>query len=353
MGKPGKSNPMKKLSLTLISLLALAGGGAKASQPLAFDFLVTGSDLIRPVLVFHDGENTYIQPPDNIPLNAITVKSAEAAQYGPYLMVKGVPKFFTLNMKKEQVNITYTGDTTASSAPIATAMLAASLGKAAAQAAPSLVPVKGVAIPAPAHRDAATVAQAPGCEKRVSRSESAYVVGFDFPPGALPSPSVSKLRLAVSPASNIESIFISLPQLAESAASARSKALDTALVDIGVPASKIHTDFKGKTDFGAEIRIVRSTLMACATETVRIEAPHSGAVTVLGTADAKQIVEELALKLGVMFRTEGDPVPLPVVIAETEVPLITVLQKIGNGLNQRAIVVSRPNELLIRYRTQP
>lgn len=348
-----------KLSLTLLSLLALASGAAHASQPLAFDFMVTGSDLLRPILVFHDGENTYIQPPDNILPSAITVKSAEAAQYGPYLMVKGVPKSFTLNLKKEQVSITYTGKALESSAVQAAATNAAAITTTAMVAPqptkvgqPLTAPATQASPAASATPEQQPVAQ-PACEKRVARSESAYVVGFDFAPGGLPASSLAKLRLAVLPHNNIESIFISLPSPADSAMSARSKALDAALVGIGISANKIHADFKGKTDLGAELRIIRATLVPCATEAVRIEAPHTGSVTVRGTGDAKQILEDLATKLGVAFRVEGDPVPLQVSISETEVPLVTVLQRIGNGLNQRAIVVSRPNELLIRYRTYP
>lgn len=363
--KPGKSNLMKKLSLTLFSLLALAGGAARASQPLAFDFMVTGSDILRPILVFHDGENTYIQPPDNILPSAITVKSAEAAQYGPYLMVKGVPKSFTLNLKKEQVSITYTGKAlenptadhaTASAAPIATAMRApqvARVGQPLSTSATQAPAAVTAAVNVTPERGAVATAGKPACEKRVARSESAYVVGFDFPPGGLPPSSLGKLRLATSPHDNIESIFISLPPTTDSTTSMRSKSLDAALVSMGISEKKIHSDFKGKTDLGAELRIVRASIVPCAAEGVRIDAPHSGSVTVLGTADAKQILEELAAKLGVAFRAEGDPVPLPVSITETEVPLVTVLQKIGNAMSKQAIVVSRPNELLIRYRTHP
>lgn len=347
-----------KLSLTLLSLLALASGAAHASQPLAFDFMVTGSDLLRPILVFHDGENTYIQPPDNILPSAITVKSAEAAQYGPYLMIKGVPKSFTLNLKKEQVSISYTGKALENSTVRAVANAAAITTMAMVAPQPTKVVQPPSASASHASPPALPVATAPAelqpaCEKRVARSESAYVVGFDFPPGGLPASSLAKLRLAVVPHNNIESIFISLPPGPDAATSARSKSLDAALIDMGVSGSKIHTDFKGKTDLGAEFRIVRSALASCATDAIRVEALHTGSVTVHGKADAKQILEELATKLGVLFRVEGDAVPLPVSISETEVPLVTVLQRIGTGLNQRAIVVSRPNELLIRYRTQP
>ena len=98
---------MRKIAITLLA--AAITVTAQAANPLSFDFMVTGSSLLRPTLVFHDGQNTYIQPPDNVSSSAIVVKDAKAERYGPYIMVRGIPKTFSLSSKAELVTITYTG----------------------------------------------------------------------------------------------------------------------------------------------------------------------------------------------------------------------------------------------------
>lgn len=322
---------MKPLLATIALMFAYA---AYAAQPLSFDFMVTGSELIRPVLVFTDGENTYIQPPENIPVGSLTVKSAEAVQYGPYLMVKGVPKTFSLNLKKEQVEITYME-------PAA---------KTSAQAKLPVVRVPSEVMAAGTSSTGQNKSNKSGaCEKRIARSESAYMVRIASGSTKLPATVAGKLRAAIGDTHNIESIFINFH--ASNSSSGQPQEVVGAIEEAGVSRTKIHTEYKGQSTYGAEMRVVRSKLLPCAVDGLRIDAPHRGEVTVVATADARKILETLAEKLGMQFHIEGVPVPIQISIAEVEVPLVAVLSKIGQALNQRAVVVSRQDELVIRYRT--
>jgi hypothetical protein len=59
---------------------------AMASAGLDFGYAVDGPPAVRPVLVFNDGTDTYVQPADGIPT---TLKGA--VRDGPYLRIAGLP----------------------------------------------------------------------------------------------------------------------------------------------------------------------------------------------------------------------------------------------------------------------
>jgi hypothetical protein len=76
------------LALAWASLNVFAGTASRNAYDFNYNVSSTGQ---RPMIVFNDGENTYIQPP---PGAKATVSTA-SQQQGPYLVVPGLPQFIT------------------------------------------------------------------------------------------------------------------------------------------------------------------------------------------------------------------------------------------------------------------
>lgn len=337
---------MKILTASTLSVLISLSSAAMASTPLSFDFMVTGSDTLRPVLIFHDGENTYIQPPEAIPPAAITIKDATADRYGPYLMIRGIPRAFSLSLKKELVTITYTGKP--KQAPLAAPADDAQPARAAMAPAGSASLALAAREPAP-QAGKPTRRSSSQCTPRVTRTEAAYLIGLDGP--QVTKPVADKVRLAIGAVRDIETVFIRANgQQLDAKAAARGKALSDYISSLGVPREKVVVEDKPASSLGLEMRVVRATLAPCNTKGIRIQATHRDAITVVGRADAHDILEHLAADLGIPFRVEGERAAVDVSVSEVEKPLVLVLDRIGKAINQQADIVLRPHELVIRYR---
>ena len=72
-----------------IALTALSGPVAAADSPLDFSYKVTGASDVRPLLVFNDGADTFIQPQDPTD-KTMLVNGAAPVRQGPYFVVRGV-----------------------------------------------------------------------------------------------------------------------------------------------------------------------------------------------------------------------------------------------------------------------
>ncbi|MBN3761064.1 TrbG/VirB9 family P-type conjugative transfer protein [Burkholderia sp. Ac-20365] len=75
-----------------------------AAGPLDFGYAVDGPAAVRPVLVFNDGTDTYIQPAPHIPT---TVKGG--VQDGPYLRAPGLPDQLTVRAGRYSMVVTHSG----------------------------------------------------------------------------------------------------------------------------------------------------------------------------------------------------------------------------------------------------
>lgn len=326
-------------------------GVAHASQPLVFDYLVTGSEDLRPALVFHDGENTYVQPPDNVPTESITTKDAVAEQYGPYLLIKGLPKTFLLaakiGKKTETVKIVYQGPPrppiesqpsirAPEVAPQKVTTLLSPVPTSTVSSAPSLIGTIQAPVPTG------------GCQAKISRKETAFLVGFEPGSSKVSQVMTSKIVAAIGNVADIESIYILAGQ--ESQAQTRASALKMVAENTGVVSPKVHIGNETIGQYGTELRIIRAKSIPCESDGMRIETPHRGAVTVVAKADAHEILKRLADKLGMSLVVEGTQINLPISVSEVEKPLVLVLEHIGKTITPQADLIIRPSELVIRYR---
>lgn len=336
---------MRRLSLTIAAMCFL--GAAHASPPLTFDYLVTGSENLRPTLVFHDGENTYVEPPDNISSDSISVMDASSEQYGPYLLIKGIPKSFLMTAKigkkTETVKIVYQGPPRSidNLQPIVRAPEPQ-------KAAKVPTPIVGAS---PSTDVAISVSSSPsvaGCQTRILRNETAFLVGFDHGSSKVSQVLATKILAAIGNLTGIESVFILAGEGPE--AQARASALKTTVEKSGVLDSKIQIGTETNGQLGTELRIVRAKVSHCDSGGMRIEAPHRGAVTVVAKGDALEILKMLADKLGMLLVVEGSEVKLPISVNEVEKPLVLVLDRIGKAINPQADLIIRASELVIRYR---
>ncbi|MFP3637935.1 hypothetical protein [Paraburkholderia sp. SIMBA_054] len=103
---PVKARAIARLiSPALVLLLGTQmASTAEAAGPLDFGYAVDGPSAVRPVLVFNDGTDTYIQPAQGVPT---TIKGA--VQDGPYLRSSGLPDSLVVRAGRYSMTVTHSG----------------------------------------------------------------------------------------------------------------------------------------------------------------------------------------------------------------------------------------------------
>lgn len=320
--------------------------------------------MLRPLLVFHDGQNTYIQPSEAAQQLGMTIKEARAERYGPYIMVRGIPQSFTLSNKAEAVTITYVGaqpqgvlsaPTPMPSGTVAQYGIRAQVSTAAAPLAKPFTAADVAAIRADAKVSSSSLQMAapdPSCSPRAVRSESAYIVGFEARETRLTGLMINKLRQYLGQTGDIEAVHLKIeaPLDNEPLMTGRIKAIRQFLVDEGVDSRRIIVTTRSESPIGSEMRIVRLRSIPCASDGIFIDAPTRDMVTVTAAGDTKDVIRKLAGTLGIFFRVEGEPVDMPISVAEFEKPLAVILERIGARVADKADIAFREFELVIRYR---
>lgn len=89
---------------------------AQAAGPLDFGYAVDGPPSIRPVLVFNDGTDTYVQPAQGVPT---VVKGA--IPDGPYLRAPGLPDTLKVKAGRYSLTVNHVAAPSAPGAPMAPA----------------------------------------------------------------------------------------------------------------------------------------------------------------------------------------------------------------------------------------
>lgn len=333
---------MKRGIIALLSAGALIAN-AQASDPLSFDYMVTGSQELRPIHIFHDGKDTYVQLPDTPESKGVVIKDAKAERYGPYILVRGIPQSFTLSSKQAQATVTYTGGS-------ALSVKEHQEGRAASLAVDQPVAaVRGEKMKSQTRSEVSAVVGADACSPKVVRDEAAFMVGFERGSNRISDRIASKLRASIGDTANIERIAITVDS--GLGAEPRGKALRAFIHNIGIPDEKIHTSYRQGVGLGTEMRVFRALLIPCRSG-IHVEASSRDQVTIDARGDAAEIVRNVADATGLLFRIEGTRVPLSIEISERGKPLVLVLERIADRLGKRADLVLRNHELLIRYRQQ-
>lgn len=254
--------------LRTISLVALltATAALHASEPMSFDFVATGSPALRPVLVFHDGKNTYLQPPDGA--KGLVVEGAKADRYGPYLLIAGIPDSFTIKSGGQFVVIKNTKRQATPATNIPAQTLASAQAPALALPQPQTAPKTAIQA-SPYRAFQAAVAAEPtqmDCIPKILRAKSGFVIGFSHGAVTLGKYLQEKIKQSVGNVGDIEEISLEVeaPNDSEIKATGRAKALTAYLTSLGVPAGKIHSRQRNRTGLGTEMQITRTKLEPCA-----------------------------------------------------------------------------------------
>jgi hypothetical protein len=313
-----------RLLLTL--LLSIPAAANAAENALDFAYRVTGTASTRPLLVFNDGVDTYIQPnPSN--QNSLKFVGANADRQGPYYVIRGLSNDFTIVAGKASVSVSYQGQ---ANKKIAAAVTSS---------------------PAPAKPEA--VASAQVAEKRSSQStnsckrhqsDSAYIVSFPRDSAVMSKGVMASLKEALFVPQTIERINI-VAEGSGNLPDRRSAAIKKVLLEAGISKELVNTAKRESTGIGSELQI-RRVVVQC--NEIKVKGIRESA-KVVWNGDAGELLSAIAAATGMEFKAVGQKHHENVQINSTGAALIDVLKEIGRQIGDSGEVVLRDNEIQIQY----
>lgn len=338
-----------------IALTALSGPVAAADSPLDFSYKVTGASDVRPLLVFNDGADTFIQPQDPTD-KTMLVNGASPVRQGPYFVVRGVGGEITLSLgSKATARIFYTkaaavvkpqsASIPASEIRTPTAALAQpkvsepkvqsakAAPKEAEQATPEVKPVQKPSI----------------CQPRREQRDSAFVATFKSGTSVLSDLAKGEVNKFVGDTTSITGVDVIAEGTGKVPAQKRAEAIKGVLVGAGIDAGKIALDVRSATGIGSEIHIHRTTEIPCGSGIVRMPS-RKGTVSIIWDRDAKELAERIASELKVKLTVTGTVRPLPVRVAAVDMPFGEAMQQVGQALDEGADLILRANELVLSFK---
>ena len=347
-----------RLKQTLIcAAIVLMAAPATAKDPLDFNYRIAGDAKVRPILVFNDGQDVYIQPNPETATD-IKIVGATSEKQGPYLVIRGLADSFSVRLKKGgAAEVSYKG-----AKPIARPTLAARQAPDVPRALETKPPVsldqgktasldqgKTASL---AQGKTASLAQVDTCVPRVERKESAFVVSFPAKATRMSAQAESQLKQALVSVSDIGVVEITAEDMqgSKKIAADRATAIRAFVASQGVADGKIKTTTREATGIGSELRVVHQTTVPCKTTGMKIAVLGSGQVSIAGEADVKAVVVQLAAEAKLDLSIEGTERPMRIALAEIDKPLVSVLESIGNKLGDKADLVYRGKALVLRYR---
>lgn len=352
---------MGKITALLLSAVAtLSATSVGASTPLDFNYRVAGEEHVRPVLVFNDGEDVFIQPN---PATASDVKviGASAERQGPYLVIRGLATTFTLSVKKFGIaEVSYKGSQLHKAASEkAVALAASSLQVPSKAAAPApkadervvSAPVTKLVAEAPKVQEQPAAKKA-DCKGRRDDKESAFVVTFPDGLTTLTSSVREALSQVVLQPEEISALEITGEGKGskKNIAAARADAIKAFLVEKGVADKVISVASRASTGIGSELRIVRSMIYPCSLNGFAVSYKNSLTMTAMGTGDAADLLKRVAEEAGLSFQSDGKVRRIEVSVSMVGKSLMSVLEAVGEKLGTDADVVYRGQQLVLRYR---
>ena len=343
-----------KLLLQITALACLAQTGvALAVQPLDFSYRITGQGKQRPILVFNDGANIYVQPNPEADAD-VRIVGAAAQREGAYFVIRGLPDSFAVEGKKGRSEVTY--EKRASAPTISTTTVAQAP---ASPAIPTTPPTPPTHRPAEATPKAPAPVAAPSvaspenketCVHEQQLQESAFVVSFKANSSELSATVTEQLAQIVPDTTSVNSITIMPDAETAKLATERGAAIKRYFVKRGMASDNITIEPARNTGIGVEVVVVSRVGAICKPTGIAVRYKSAAAVTLVGNADAKVFLEQLCAAAGMApLKTEGVAVPLPVSLNNINHPMIDVLKEIGAKLGARADVIYRKNEITLRY----
>jgi hypothetical protein len=359
-----------RLTPSLICIaVAIVAAPAIAKNQLDFNYRVSGDAKVRPILVFNDGQDVYVQPnPETVA--DIRIVGAVAEKEGPYFVIRGLTDSFSVQMKKGgTAEVSYKGSSQrtvqktpniapaylqpvqpTAQAPVLAPAPAPVVAKPALDV-PKAAEVKSQPVPDRARNE--FVAKAPACVPRIDSKESAFVVTFPAKASKMSANAEVQLKMAVTDGALISMVEITAEDAQDNMklAAQRATAIGAIVASQGVAKSKIRTKTRESTGVGSEMRVVRETVIPCKGGGIKLDYRDSGHVSLVADADVKPIIVQLALEAKLSLSIEGSDRQIPVSIDETNKPLISILEIIGSKLGNKADLVYRGKALVLRYRT--
>lgn len=314
---------------TAIVLSAVSGCLIAADSPLDFAYRVTGSAEVRPLLVFNDGADTFIQPQDPAD-KSLTINGMAPVRQGPYFVVRGVGGEITIAQgSKASARIAYTRPLTAKPQMVPVV---------ATEAAVPAVPPKTVEAP-----------KASVCQPRREHRDSAFVATFKAGTSTLSALAKAEIKKFIGDASSITRVDVVAEGVAKMPGQMRAESIKSALTVAGIDEAKVNMTTRASTGIGSEIHIHRTIEIPCGAGVVRMPSRNSRA-TVVWDRDAKELAERIAAELKVKFTVAGVARQLPVQVAAVDLPFAEVMQRIGQSMDVGADLILRGNELILSFK---
>lgn len=333
----------------VLAMTAASSSAWAADSPLDFAYRVTGTMELRPLLVFNDGEDTYIQPQDPADMTVL-VNGVQPVRQGPYFVVRGVGASIAVAQgNKASVQITYAkAPKRTAPATVEPREVDPASGRSVAKAAPTVA--GAVAAPAGTTATAPKLAEtAKPCSPRRVQRESAFVASFRSGTSQLSDLAKAEIKKFVGETSSISSVNVIGEGAGSASGQKRADAIKAALIGAGVDGVKVETSVRQQTGIGTEIHIQRSIEVPCGAGIVTIPSRKSH-VTIVWDRDAKELAERIAKSLNVKFTVAGTARELPVRVAAVDTPFVEAMQRVGKALDGGADLVLRPNELILRFK---
>lgn len=343
----------------LLTVASLAAGTVGASAPLDFNYRVAGEEHVRPVLVFNDGEDIFIQP-NPVTASEVRVVGVSAERQGPYLVVRGLANTFTLAVKKYGIaEISYKGTPAAKVAvekpqvANAASMKVAAAGQGEGKISVAQAPSQKAAPSAePPSVSESLAKKQKECKPQRDDKESAFVV--TFPEGQSVLTATVREALAQVATKPEEISVLEITGASDSSkkniAASRAEAIKAYLVDKGVSERTISIAGRSATGIGSELRIVRSSIYPCSVNGFAVSYKNSLTMTAMGNGDAVELLKRVADEAGIGFQTEGTVRRIEISVSMVGKSLMSVLETVGEKLGADADVVYRGQQLVLRFR---
>lgn len=344
-----KISAMKKLfiALTLVGMQTIAEAG---SPPLDFSYQVTGGGDSKPVLVFNDGTNTFIQPQEGV--TGLLVNGSDPVRQGPYFVVRGMASEITVSVpKKGAVVISYNGKRLQPRMDVAAAQIEKPINEKSPAAKFSLT-IEEMAKTKPAETAVKVVAQPatkPAACQSVEKRGSAFVVSFKTGSSSFSKETHESILKLVGKGQEVSNVEIIAEGPNKALSAKRAEAIKKSLVEAGIKGPAIAVSHRAPTFIGSEIHLEKEVPMPCAGAQVVSITSKTAPATIVWNGDGKLLAERIAKSLSLEFSVKGDKqMALPIVMSATRVPFAEAMELFGDELGSRAdFVLSRGKAVLI------
>lgn len=315
--------------LIFILLLSFSAAANAAENALDFAYRVTGTAANRPLLVFNDGKDTYVQP--NPSAGNMKFVGVNVERQGPYYVIRGLSNDFTMSIGKTSVSVTYQGRSKKKQEVKQVQQITQW---------PAVQTALTHQMPNIVERSKTPVNT---CKKH--QSDSAYVVAFPKNSAAMSKDVMASLKEALFISKTIEKINI-LSEGSGTLPDRRTDAIKKVILGAGIDINLVETSKRESTGIGSELRIHR-VVTQC--NEIRIKSLKESA-KVVWDGDISELLADIASSIGMKFSVIGEKRHLIVAVNSIDSPLVEVLKEIGQQMGDSGAVVLRDNEIQVKFK---